>query len=335
MPQPTISDVHIDRYLSNLSVGYLQNPGDFVATQVFPMVPVDNKTDYYLKYNRGDFFRDDMQERAPGTPVNGGGYKQANGTYSCKVWASKKVIDDQTASNCDSPINLDRDATQWLTQKALINREVQWGSTYFGTGIWGYERKGGGATNATDVLYWDNTSGDPRLDILAARTAVKKATGYWPNTLVIGAKVEEKLVQNAKIIDLLKYGQAPGTRTDISAQDLAALFRVERVLTMSAIKTTSQEDMVTDSDTTPDTFDFIGGNHALLCYSAPSPGLMQPSAGYTFNWTGYSGANGAGMKIKKYRWEIDSAYHMEVEQTYGFGLVSKYLGAFFKDVLTP
>jgi hypothetical protein len=102
---------------------------------------------------------------------------------------------------------------------------------------------------------------------------------------------------------------------------------------MSGIQTTSAEDLVADSDTTPDTFAFISGKHALLAYAADSPGIMQASAGYTFNWTGLTGATAAGMRIKKFRWEVDAADHVEIEQAYAFGLVSKYLGFFFKDVI--
>ncbi len=81
---------------------------------------------------------------------------------------------------------------------------------------------------------------------------------------------------------------------------------------MSGIQTTSAENTNASSDTS-DTFGFIGGKSALLAYSADSPGIFAPSAGYTFAWTGLTGATAAGMRIKKFRWEIDSADHVEIE----------------------
>src|SRR3974390_1660948 len=122
MPQPTIGDVHVNRPLTNMSVGYVQDAKDFVAGQAFPPIPVNNKSDVYFKYNRGDFFRNGMQKRAPGTPAAAGGYKLATATYVADVWAEKKIIDDQIRANSDSPLQPDRDATFWLTQQALINR---------------------------------------------------------------------------------------------------------------------------------------------------------------------------------------------------------------------
>jgi hypothetical protein len=316
-----------------LSVGYQQEADDFVANTVFPAIPVTNRSDVYFVYNRGDFFRNNMQKRAPGTPAAAAGYKLTTKTYIADVWAEKKLIDDQIRANSDSPLQPDRDATMWLTQQALINRDVNWATAYFTTGLWGGERAGQAAADATHVRYWNLSGSTPIEDILAGQLAIKGATGKWPNVLVLGAQVYISLLTNPEIIDRLKYGQTAPGAVVVKATDLAALFQVKKVVVMSGIQTTSAEDLVADSDTTPDTFAFISGKHALLAYAADSPGIMQASAGYTFNWTGLTGATAAGMRIKKFRWEVDAADHVEIEQAYAFGLVSKYLGFFFKDVI--
>ena len=330
MPLPTLGDVHVNRPLTVMSVGFVQDQADFVANQVFPGIPVTNKSDLYFKYNRGDFFRNTMQKRAPGTPAAGGGYKLTTGNYTADVWAVKKIIDDQIRANSDNPLQPDRDATFWLTQQALINRDVNWCSSYFATGVWGTEWYGNATASAgVAVKYWNLSGSTPIEDVLAMRLAIKKATGYWPNVLVLGAVTHTTLLTNPEIIDRLKYGQtAPGV-VDVSDQDLATLFKVKKVVVASGIQTTSSEDATPDSDTTPDTFDFIAGKHAMLAYAAPAPGIMTPSAGYTFNWTGLTGATAAGMRIKKFRWEVDSADHVEIDSAYSFGLVSKYLGGLF------
>jgi hypothetical protein len=336
MPQPTISDVHIDRPLSILTVGYKQDMANFIAGQVFPAVPVQNKSDLFWKYNRGDFFRNTMQLRADGTPAAGGGYKLATGRYTADVWALKKIVGDQVAANSDVPLNPERDATWWLTQQALVNREVNFMSTYFQPAVWQTTMTGQAAADATHVKFWDASGSDPITDVFNGKVAVLKATGLEPNTLSLGYLVYLRLLRNAAIIDLIKYGQtAPGPAI-VTTEALCKLFGVERVLVSKAIQTTSNESLIADSDdvSNPDTTDFIGGNSALLSYSAGSPGLMQPSAGYTYEWTGYTGAIAGGFKIKKFRWEIDAAFHIELEQAYGYGLTSRYLGYFFSNVLS-
>ena len=75
MPQPTLSDVHVNRPLTNISVAYSQEAAgvEFVADRAFPAIPVENKSDLYYTYKRGDFNRDEMQKRALSTESAGAG----------------------------------------------------------------------------------------------------------------------------------------------------------------------------------------------------------------------------------------------------------------------
>ena len=336
MPQPTLGDVHVNRPLTNLSIGFVQDQSDFVAGQVFPSIPVNNRSDVYFVYNRGDFFRNNMQKRAPGTPAASGGYKLTTQTYVADVWSLKKVIDDQIRANSDAPLQPDRDATYWLTQQALVNRDVNWVASYFTTGVWGTDITGvaSGTPNSTQALQWDKSGSTPIEDVLKGQLAIKSKTGMWPNVLVLGAQVFMALLTNAEITDRLKYGQTAPGPVVVNLTDLAALFKVSKVVVAAAIQTTSAEDTVSNSDTTPDTFDFIAGKNVGLFYASPSPGIFEASAGFTFNWTGFTGATAAGMRIKKYRWEIDSADHIEIDNAYAFGLVSKYLGYFYSGLVS-
>ena len=333
MPLPTVGDVHVNRPLTNISVGYVQDAQDFVANNVFPSIPVTNRSDVYFKYHRGDFFRNQMQLRAPSTPAAAGGYKLATGNYTAEVWALRKDIDDQIRANSDVPLQPDRDATFWLTQQALINRDVNWVSAYFTTGVWGNTDQIGvtGTPTANQFLRWDAAGSTPIDNVLTSQLQIKSVTGKWPNVLVLGAQVFVKLLTNAQIIDRLKYGQtAPGPVT-VNLSDLCALFKVKKVVVASAIQTTSSENLYADDDLTgqTDTFSFIAGKNVGLFYAADAPGVFEASAGYTFNWTGLTGATAAGMRIKKYRWEETASDRVEIESAYAFGLVSPFLGQFF------
>lgn len=330
MPLPTLGDVHVNRPLTTMSVGYLQDQKDFVCGTIFPGIPVPSKSDLYYIYNRGDFFRNNMQKRAPGTPAAASGYKLATGTYVTEVWAIKKIIDDQIRANSDSPLQPDRDATFWLTQQALVNRDVNFSSSYMTTGVWGLDVTGvSGVPGANQFLQWSASGSTPINDVLTQQLQIKSTTGMWPNVLVLGAQVFIALLTNAQVIDRLKYGQTAPGPVVVSTSDLEALFKVERVVVAAAIQTTSAESNVVNSDTTPDTFGFIVGKSALLAYAAKSPGIFNASAGYTFNWTGLTGATAAGMRIKKYRWEIDAADHVEIESAYALSVIGKDLGVYF------
>ena len=45
MPLPTVRDVHLDTAMTQVSIAYQNNA--FIADQVFPVVRVNKKSDYY------------------------------------------------------------------------------------------------------------------------------------------------------------------------------------------------------------------------------------------------------------------------------------------------
>ena len=63
--KPTPSDVHVNQPLTNISIAYLQSQMRFVADRIFPVIPVEKQSDRYYTYDRGDWNRNEMQERAP------------------------------------------------------------------------------------------------------------------------------------------------------------------------------------------------------------------------------------------------------------------------------
>jgi hypothetical protein len=76
-----------------------------------------------------------------------------------------------------------------------------------------------------------------------------------------------------------------------------------------------------------------GQNDALLCYSAPNPGLMTPSAGYMMAWNGFLGAGPSGNRIKRFRMEHLASDRIEGELAFAAQQVSTDLGCFFLNVV--
>src|SRR3954465_7897357 len=110
MPQPTPSDLHVDSYLTDLSVSWSQKSDQFIADKVFPVVPVAQQSDLYAVYDKGFFYRDEMRVRPLGGRPNKAGYAISNQTYRCEEWALEHAIDDRTRSNADKPLDPDRAA---------------------------------------------------------------------------------------------------------------------------------------------------------------------------------------------------------------------------------
>jgi len=325
MPQrPLASDVHVNTPLTNISVAFIQDQRNFVASRVFPNVPVSFQGDRYYTYDRGYFNRDEMAVRADGTESAGGSYDVDNTpSYFAPVYAFHHDVGDQRRANSDSVLDPDREATELCTTKALIKKEKVWVANYFTTSKWTTDRVGVAAgPTGTQFLQWDQANSTPIEDVWASKETILMSTGFEPNTLTLGYSVFRVLINHPDIVERVKYGQTPGRPAMISEAELAALFKVDNVYVMRAIENTAKEGQT-------NTHAFIGGKHALLSYTPGAPSLMTPAAGYTFSWTGYTGAASMGQRISKFRMDHLKADRVEIEQAFDLKLVSADLGLFF------
>jgi hypothetical protein len=325
---PTPGDLHVSVPLTNISVAYQQDASRYIASQVFPNIPVQKQSDKYYKYDKGDWFRTDVQRRGPGAESVGLGWHISTDSYFADVWAVHADVSDQTRSNADATFNLDRDSTTLVTNHLLLRRDKQWITNFFTSGVWDTNIVGVGATpSAGQVLQWNLAGSTPIEDIYAQSMNMMEKTGYMPNTLVMGARVWQILANHPEIIDRVKYTQAGFLTEEI----ISRAFGVERILVAQATENTMIE-----NKTSPfvGTFSFLAGKNVLLCYSNPNPGLMQPSAGYTFSWNGYLGASAFGTRMKKFRVETRASDRVEGEMAFSLKAVSTDLGCFYSGVVS-
>lgn len=317
--QPTVGEMHTNVPLTNISSAYIQNQAVFNASRIFPVVPVSERSNIYYVYNKEDFLRDEAKPRAPGSESAGGGFSVTTANYSTLVEAYHKDIDDQLRANADSVLQLDRAATEFVTQKLLMRRERRWLSTFFTTGVWGNDIAAGGLAAGT----WDISTSKPLVDVENGKMLIAANTGFMPNTLLIGARVLSKLRDHPAIRDQFKYTSAESIDTAM----LARYFGIDRLVVSNAVFSSNPEGVAPTSTST----DFMAGKHALLCYSAPSPALMQPTAGYTFAWTGYLGTE--GIRIRRFRMEEIESDRIEGSIAYDFRKVAAEMGVFYNGVI--
>lgn len=301
-------------------MAYIQDDSAFVFDKVFPKILVDKKSDLYFKYSKDALLRDEAAERAPGAESAGGGYPLSTDSYDCTVYAWHDDVPDQVADNADMPLQPMADATIIVTQKLLLRQEVAWGSSYFTTGIWG--------TDYTVGAQWsDQTGSDPVNDIKTGVQTVLSNTGKKPNILTLSYPVFKSLEIHPDLIDRVKFGGTSARPATVSAQAMAEIFGLEKVLVGEAVKATANENNATQ------TFGFVLGKNALLSYAPPAPGLRVPSAGYTFYWRGISGGVGLPVKITDFYMQWKKVTRVEGEVAFAQKAVSTDCGYFFPSVV--
>ena len=326
MANPNKSQTHIDAPLTNISVAYMENDKTFIADKIFPVVPVAKSSDKYFVYDKGDWFRDEAEERAAGTESAGGGYNVSNDSFLCVRYAFHKDIFDENEVDSDAPLNPARDATLFVTKKLMLRREIQFMDTYFTDGVWSTDITGvASSPSAGQVIQWDQSGGDPIGDIDDAVFYITSQTGYKPNVLILGPDVFKILKNHADILDRIKY-----TERGVIAEDiLANVFGVEKVLVAYAIKNAGIKGA-------SDSMDFIAGKAALLVYAAPNASLYEPSAGYIFSWTGLMGAGAFGNRVSRIPTPLlgEGSYRVEAEMSFDAKVVATDLGYFFKTIVS-
>lgn len=313
MPQPTRSDVHVNRPLTNISIAYIQRAQDFIADKLFPNVPVMKQADRYFSYDKEFWFRTGAEKRAPATESAGGGFKIDNTpSYFCDPWAHHMDVDDQTRANADQPLDMDRDATLFVTQNLLLRRELQFHAKYFKTGVWQGLTGGGDFTPGT---LWSAAGADPMKDVDILKASIKAKTGFMPNTLAVANNVFFALRNCPAVLDRIKYTQ----RGVITEDLLAQLFGVDKFLVSSGVVNTAAEGAASANQ-------FIADKAFLLCYANPSPSILQPSAGYIFSWQGLYGAGAQGNRVSSFRMEHLKADRIEGEMAFDMKIIGADLG---------
>ena len=332
---PSRSAVHVNRPLSQVSEAYIQDEGAFVASRLFPDIPVDHQSDIYWSWPRGEFFRAEMALRADGAESAGKVYKLEQKTFLAQIWALHHDISDPQRANQDDEVNLDRGATILLTQDAMIRKELNFVDSYMKDSVWTFSVDGNSSRSATftaltdannNLVFWSDASSTPIQDVRLLKRIIHQSTGFRPNVLVLGRAAYDTLLDHEDIIARLDRGQTTGP-VMATRESLAALFELEEILIMDSVYNSATEGAT-------DAIDFIGGGKdGLLAYRTPAPGVMVPSAGYTFSWNAYGMAGNMGSWINKMRIDTRKSDRIEIEAAYDMHIVGKDLGCFLDGIV--
>lgn len=278
-------EFHVDGFLSNLVTGF--RPRDFIADQIFPVVPVNKQSNLFATIPKGNWFRTDVSNRAPGTLANEISYTVGSDTYFAPNYELRHKIPWETLDNADAPFQPLQTGTELLITKHSLNLEVRVEQT-LAAGI-------GSSAILTGANAWsDFANSDPIGNIETAQNAIQSTTGLDPNLAVIGRKAWQKIRRHPDIVQRVFPGAGIGGTVDLAA--FASLIGVDKVLIGKTIKNTSVEGVGSN-----DTFTDVWSTNVHLLYVDPNPrGDMVATFGLSFLWTGPNiGSKGPG------NWQVE------------------------------
>lgn len=312
---------HIDRALTNISVAYMQGADAFIADKVFPIVNVTKRSDTYFIYDKGDMFRNEVKERGRGAESAGGEWnlKEAD-PYLCRRYAYHYDITEEERVNYDKPIDVERDTAEWLAQKMLLRREVDFNNKFFRTGVWGKDINADGTT----IKKWTDPASDPIKMVNDQMLEMAENTGLRPNFAIMSPDVFYALKNHDAIMDRIKYTQKGIITLDL----IASLFEVDKIFVPWGIvnagpQTPGYDEVKTDMN-------FLYKGQMLLGHRTARPSLKRATAGYIFAWTGLM-QNAYGSRIVRIKMDQLGlgTERFEQEMAYDMKVISKDLGTFF------
>ena len=278
MAQPMLTEVHIDAALSNISIAFKND--NYVADKVFPLVPVDKQSDYYYTFTRDFWFRNSVERRGPGSKYAEGGLEIANTQFVCINKGLSFPLPRETIENQDAAIDLRTDGAEWLADQFALDREIALAAKIFDATAWNSS-----VTKSGTGQWSDYANSDPIGDIETGRETVKKAIGRYPNIMLMGAEVWDKIKFHPDLLDIYKHTE----KAILTRELVAKVFDgIEQLLVGDAIQNSSAEGVAFSGG-------YIWPKNVLLAYVTKSPGLRTPSAGYTFAWK----QNGYQIAIKE------------------------------------
>jgi hypothetical protein len=256
----------VDPMLTNVAIAYENDA--YIADQIFPAFKVAKQSGKHFVYNQARFRVNDSL-RGTGSPSNEVTLSLTVGSaYFADDHALSMNVSDEDVDNAITPTDPFVDATEFLMDQHMVSREVELAAMLADTGTMTQN------TTLSGTSQWsDFNNSDPIANIETAKQTIHASIHKMPNTLILGKQVYDKLKHHPAVLERIKYSQ----KGIITADLLASLFEVERVLIGGAGKTTSAEGQT-------ETTGYIWGKHAILAYVAPSVKPKILTLGLTYTW---------------------------------------------------
>ncbi len=300
---PLANQLHVDSLLSNVSVQYRNN--EFIATEIFPVVPVKKSSDLFRVYSRD--FRIPDTLRAIGGISAEAGFQVSNSSYLLAWHALKDFVADRQAENYDLA-DLRTDTTEFLSDVVLRRMEKSV-LDLFTTTNWSLR-----VSLAAGANFNANTTTSNPIPIYdTGASTVILNSGKKPNYGVMGRDCFVGVKNHVSVLDRTKY-----TTAEMDVNLIQALLGLEKLLVAVASVDTS-------APGTAESISQLMGDSAFLGWKPMNPGPLQPSAGYIFR--------NARPLVKRWRVEEREADAIELNVEYQARVVASLCGYLIKAVV--
>lgn len=289
MPEGAQLDFGFSPILTNVGLNFLPSLDQYIGDQIFPTVPVASPAGTYNIWKQDDFLRRNGKEIANYEAVPLGGFATGQGNYSVKnwgvgtPWTNKDLANARRGGMTDQAFKNGK--VRWTTTQGVLEKEFRVQTLVQTTANW--TTTIAGVTSApnptTQFIQWDQAASTPVDDVKLWKRNMRLLTGFTPNSMVIPETVMLQLEKNAQIQDRVKValtGANNGAPIQITYTHIQVLFQLENLWVPTGVYNTAAEGQ------TAVYADIWAQKTMWLGYVSKAVSMDEPSAGYSFAWTG-------------------------------------------------
>lgn len=242
---------------------------------LFPVVPVGARGGRIIRFRAEDFNEVDLR-RSPGATVQRVDVGFGSDPFALVQRAIEVPVPIETAEEAAAVPNVNLGNVAGIRGRRIVDFQIELEAAKLATADASYKTENR-KTLAAEAQ-WSHADSTPQRDVQAAKKAIRQGIGLNPDTLVVGAEVNDALVSNPDVNDRIKHTMGPSEKKPVVTPELlAAYFGVKNYVVGECMKGE------------PGAFEHVWGKFAILAYSETSDlaSMGSPSFAYTYRLGGY------------------------------------------------
>lgn len=296
--------------LTNVSQAFHNDPAEYIAEQIAPMVPVSKK-----RFNIYFYGKESLKQVINDSRVRFGETAQFQYTTRSKPFGPlrghelKDGIDFDQDEMTEAPLDAEIDIVENLNEAMALTKELAIASTLSDTAKLTIN------TTLSGQSQWSDYANSTPFEDLKTASQQLRLNGLKPaNTLVMSFYTFSILQQHPDLIERVKYSNVASLTVEMM-QTLFGQFGISKILVANAVYDTAAEGLTASNS-------FVWGKHVWLAYVNPAPGLRKVNGAYHFTLENGRYVDSWFEQGKKTKWvRNNDYYHAEVVGAEAFYLI--------------
>lgn len=296
--------------LTNVSQAYRNDPAQFIAEQVAPVVMVPKKQFNIYKYGK-----ENLKQVVDDTRTRFGETKQAQFSMTSSAFGPLRGhelmdgIDFDQDLMTEAPLDLEVDIVNNLSEMMALTKESAVATALADTSKLTIN------TTLSGTSQWSDYANSTPFEDLKTAAQQQRLNGIKPaNTLIMSYYTFSILQQHPDLIERVKYSNVASLTLELM-QQLFGQFGINKILVSSAVYDSAAEGLTASMN-------FVWGKHVWLAYITPTPGLRTVNGAYHFTLENGRYVDSWFDQKRKTKWiRNNDYYHAEVVGPEAFYLI--------------